>query len=257
MVNQITPNPTEEALASRLREAYRIGAIAPLRDSLDPGDGAGAYRIQEINTRFWESEGRRLVGRKAKAVQAQLGVDQPDYGALFADMAVPDGGQLDPARVLQPKAEAEIALVLNADLYGPDVTPETVRAATSHAVAAIEIVDSRIADWKITFADTVADNGSSGFYVLGHEQHSLDGLDLFTCGMVTEVNGAIVSVGAGAACLGHPLNAAAWLARTVPLRAGDVVLTGALGPMVALSRGDKVAAHIGGLGSVSFTLGSE
>jgi 2-keto-4-pentenoate hydratase len=260
-MNQVKLGSTEEAVALRLRAAYRSGAVPPLRDSLDPGDGAKAYRIQEINTRFWQSQNRRLIGRKigltAKAVQAQLGVDQPDYGALFADMAVPNGGHLDPARVLQPKAEAEIALVLNADLYGPDITPETVRAATSHALAAIEIVDSRIADWKITFADTVADNGSSGFFVLSDEPRSLDGLDLFTCGMATEVNGAIVSVGAGAACLGHPLNAAAWLARTVPLRAGDVVLTGALGPMVALSRGDKVTAHIGGLGSVSFTLGHE
>jgi 2-keto-4-pentenoate hydratase len=261
MLNQIKPSPTEEALARRLRDAYRSGAIPPLRDSLDPSDGVGAYRIQEINTRFWESQGRRLVGRKigltAKAVQAQLGVSQPDYGALFADMAVPNGGELNPARVLQPKAEAEIALVLNADLHGPDVTPDTVRAATSHAVAAIEIVDSRIADWKIAFADTVADNGSSGFFVLGDERRSLGGLDLFTCGMATEVNGTIVSVGAGAACLGHPLNAAAWLARTVPLRAGDVVLTGALGPMVPLSRGDKVNAHIGGLGSVSFILDNQ
>ena len=259
MMNQMTLSASEEALARRLREAYRNGTVPPLRDSLDPGDGAKAYRIQEINTRYWQSEGRRLIGRKigltAKAVQAQLGVDQPDYGALFADMAVPNGGRLDPARVLQPKAEAEIALVMKADLHGPDVTPDAVRAATSHAVAAIEIVDSRIADWKITFADTVADNGSSGFYVLGDQPRPLDGLDLFTCGMATEVNGAIVSVGAGAACLGHPLNAAAWLARTVPLRAGDVVLTGALGPMVALARGDKVTAHIGGLGSVSFTLG--
>jgi 2-keto-4-pentenoate hydratase len=260
MPNQARSSAPEENLARRLREAYRGGAIAPLREGLDPGDGGAAYRIQEINTRFWENQGRRLVGRKigltAKAVQAQLGVDQPDYGALFADMAVPNGGRLDRTRVIQPKAEAEIALVLNADLYGPDVTPESVRAATSHAVAAIEIVDSRIADWKITFADTVADNGSSGFFVLGDEQRSLDDLDLFTCGMATEVNGAIVSVGAGAACLGHPLNAAAWLARTVPLRAGDLVLTGALGPMVALSQGDKVTAHIGGLGSVSFTLGN-
>ena len=258
-MNQVTLSASEEALARRLREAYRGGTVAPLRDALDPGDGAKAYRIQEINTRYWQSEGRRLVGRKigltAKAVQTQLGVDQPDYGALFADMAVPNGGRLDPARVLQPKAEAEIALVMKADLHGPDVTPDAVRAAASHAVAAIEIVDSRIADWKITFADTVADNGSSAFYVLGDQPRPLDGLDLFTCGMATEVNGAIVSVGAGAACLGHPLNAAAWLARTVPLRAGDVVLTGALGPMVALSRGDKVTAHIGGLGSVSFTLG--
>jgi 2-keto-4-pentenoate hydratase len=260
MPNQARSSAPEETLARRLREAYRGGAIAPLRDGLDPGDGGAAYRIQEINTRFWENQGRRRVGCKigltAKAVQAQLGVDQPDYGALFADMAVPNGGQLDRTRVLQPKAEAEIALVLNADLYGSNVTPESVRAATSYAVAAIEIVDSRIADWKITFADTVADNGSSGFFVLGDEQRFLDDLDLFTCGMATELNGEIVSIGAGAACLGHPLKAAAWLARTVPLRAGDLVLTGALGPMVALSHGDKVTAHIGGLGSVSFTLGS-
>jgi len=224
------------------------------------GDHAD-HGVVRVGTQRALAAGRRLVGRKigltAKAVQVQLGVDQPDYGALFADMAVPNGGELAPARVLQPKAEAEIALVLNADLHGPDVTPDTVRAATSHAVAAIEIVDSRIADWKITFADTVADNGSSGFFVLSDERRSLDGLDLFTCGMATEVNGTIMSVGAGAACLGHPLNAAAWLARTVRLRAGDVVLTGALGPMVALSRGDKVNAHIDGLGSVSFTLGSK
>jgi 2-keto-4-pentenoate hydratase len=259
MTQQVNQSAAEEVLARRLREAYHSGAVPPLRDSLDPNDGAGAYRIQEINTRFWESQGRRLVGRKigltAKAVQAQLGVDQPDYGALFSDMELPNGGRLDSARVLQPKAEAEIALVLKSDLHGPHVTPEAVCAATSHAVAAIEIVDSRIADWKITFADTIADNGSSGFYVLGEQRRGLEGLDLFTCGMATEVNGTIVSVGAGAACLGHPLKAAAWLARTVPLRAGDVVLTGALGPMVAISHGDKVAAHIGGLGSVSFTLG--
>jgi len=259
MTSQFNRSEAEARVARQLRDAYRSGPIAPLRDDLAPGDGAGAYRIQEVNTRFWQSEGRRLVGRKigltAKAVQTQLGVDQPDYGALFADMEVPNGGRLDPARVLQPKAEAEVALVMKVDLHGPDVTPEAVFSATSHAVAAIEIVDSRIADWKITFADTVADNGSSAFYVLGEERHSLIGLDLYTCGMATEVNGQIVSVGAGAACLGHPLNAAAWLARTVPLRAGDIVLTGALGPMVAIKSNDQVTTRIGGLGSVSFTLG--
>ncbi len=128
-------------------------------------------------------------------------------------------------------------------------------------MAAIEIVDSRIADWKITFADTVADNGSSAFYVLGSDPKPLDGLDLYTCGMALEVNGVLASLGAGAACLGHPLEAAAWLARTLaaagdPLRAGEVILTGTLGPVVAISRGDRVEARIGGLGSVSFTYGS-
>ena len=248
-----------DTLARRLRDAYRAGPVAPLRDGLDPADALTAYAVQTANTRYWEAHGRRLVGRKigltAKVVQAQLGVDQPDYGALFDDMAIVDGGVLDSGTVLQPKAEAEVALVLATDLHGPDVTARDVADATARVFAAIEIVDSRIVDWRITFADTVADNGSSAFFVLAAEGRPLDDLDLYTCGMVMEVNGAVASIGAGAACLGHPLEAAAWLARTVPLCAGDVVLTGALGPMVSLAPGDEVKASIGGLGSVSFTYG--
>ena len=254
--------PTHDDLARRLRDAYAGGAVPPLRDGLDPVDVDGAYVVQTINTRFWEAQGRRIVGRKAgltaKAVQTQLGVDQPDFGALFNDMAVADGDRLDPARALQPKAEAEIAFVLARDLPDPATTPQMVADAVATVHAAIEIVDSRIADWKITFADTVADNGSSAFFVLGREGKPLDGLDLFTCGMVMEINGAIVSLGAGAAALGHPLDAAAWLARTLalrgePLKAGDILLTGALGPMVTLNPGDHVRAIVGGLGDASFT----
>lgn len=252
---------TYETAAAALRNAYQSSPIAPLREFLAPSDADGAYAIQAINSRFWEAEGRRIVGRKvgltAKAVQAQLGVDQPDFGVLFDDMRVSSGGTLDTSTVLQPKAEAEVAIVLARDLPSLDTSVDDVAAATEYAVAAIEIVDSRIADWKITFADTVADNGSAAFYVLGEERRALEGLDLYTCGMVMEINGEIASLGAGAACLGHPLNAAAWLARTLaaagePLRKGDLILTGALGPMVALSSGDNVVAHIGGLGSVSF-----
>jgi 2-keto-4-pentenoate hydratase len=173
-------------------------------------------------------------------------------------MEIGDGGLLLSSRVLQPKAEAEVAFILAADLTSPEVTREEVASAIAYAVAAIEIVDSRIADWKITFADTVADNGSSAFYVLGTVRKPLAGLDLWTCGMALEVNGEVVSLGAGVACLGHPLNAATWLARTLaargePLRKGDVVLSGALGPMAAIKPGDTVRATIGGLGSVSFT----
>ena len=253
---------THEQLAERLRAAYTQGPVPALRDGLDPVDVAGAYAVQEINTRFWEAQGRRIVGRKAgltaKAVQTQLGVDQPDFGVLFADMAVADGGHLDPARAIQPKAEAEIAFVLGADLPSPDTTPEQVAAAVATVHAAIEIVDSRIADWKITFADTVADNGSSAFYVLADAGKPLAGLDIYTAGMVMEVNGAIASLGVGAAALGHPLNAATWLARTLatrgePLKAGDILLAGALGPMVALKPGDHVRAVVGGLGECSFT----
>jgi 2-keto-4-pentenoate hydratase len=253
---------SHDDLAARLRAAYTGGAVAPLRDGLEPTDAAGAYAVQALNTRFWEASGRRIVGRKigltAKAVQIQLGVDRPDYGVLFEDMAIEDGGRLPASKVLQPKAEAEVALVLARDLNNPKAGIQDVIAATAYALPAIEIVDSRIQDWKITFADTVADNGSSAFYVLGSTPRLLAGLDLLTCGMVLEINGQIASLGAGAACLGHPLNAAAWLARALaevgePLRAGDVVMTGALGPMVAITPNDHVRASIGGLGSVSFT----
>jgi 2-keto-4-pentenoate hydratase len=249
-------------LARRLRDAYSRGAVSPLRDGLDPLDSAGAYAVQAINTRFWQGQGRRIVGRKAGltslAVQAQLGVDQPDFGVLFGDMRVVDGGALDPARCLQPKAEAEIAFVLGADLPSRDTTPDVVAAAVASVHAAIEIVDSRIAEWKITFADTVADNGSSAFFVLASEGRPLAGLDLEGAAMVMTVNGDEVSTGIGSAALGNPLNAAAWLARTLaiagePLGAGDILLAGALGPMVALRPGDAVRAEVAGIGACSFT----
>ena len=250
-----------EALAARLRDAYRKGAVPPLRDGLEPTDFEKAYAVQAINTALWTGQGRKIVGRKigltSKAVQVQLGVDQPDYGVLFDDMAIANRGVLLTSQALQPKAEAEIALVLARDLDNPNAQIADILAATDYASAAIEIVDSRIADWKITFADTVADNGSSAFFVLSDERRKLDGLDLYTCGMALEVNGQLASLGAGAACLGHPLNAAAWLARTLaavgePLKAGDILLTGALGPMVALTPGDQVEAIIGALGKASF-----
>lgn len=254
--------PSYQELALRIRRAYTEGAISPMRDGLEPTDVAGAYTVQEINTRFWEAQGRRIIGRKAgltaKAVQHQLGVDQPDFGVLFEDMRVPDGGTLDPSRCLQPKAEAEIAFVLAADLPSPDTTAEEVAAAVGTVHAAIEIVDSRIADWRITFADTVADNGSSAFFVLADRGLPLAGLDLEGAGMEMLFDGEVVSTGIGAAALGNPLNAAAWLAQTLaargePLKAGDIVLAGALGPMVALQPGNTVQARIAGIGECSFT----
>ena len=254
---------SHDAIARRLRNAYAGGAVAPLRDGLDPADAESAYVVQAINTAFWVAEGRRIAGRKigltAKTVQAQLGVDQPDFGVLFSDMAISDGGVLQMSSCLQPKAEAEIAIVLKRDLPDPQSNIHTVMSAIDHCVAAIEIVDSRIAAWRITFADTVADNGSSARFVLGKQRHAPRHLDLFSCGMVLEKNETIASLGAGAACLGHPLNAAVWLARKAaslgqPLAAGDIVLTGALGPMVGIDAGDRIRVSIGGLGQVSFSV---
>jgi 2-keto-4-pentenoate hydratase len=252
-----------EAAAERLREAYSAGPIAPLRDLLEPRDVDGAYAIQSINTRHWIDSGRRVVGRKvgltAETVQRQLGVDQPDFGVIFDDMLIPNGGLLPHGRTLQARAETEVALVLGQDLAGPDVGFYDVMVATAYVLPAIEIVDSRIADWKITFADTVADNASSAFVVLGDRPQSLAGLDLVSCRMTMSFDDQVVSQGVGSACLGHPLNAAAWLARTLAsrgeaLRAGDIIMTGALGPMASLPPGVLVNATIEGLGSVGFSV---
>ena len=225
-------------------------------------DASSAYVIQDLNVRHWRNSGRRVAGRKvgltARAAQLQFGVDEPDFGTLFEDMQIPSGGLLSPARAIQPRAEAEIAIILGKDVDDCEASQNTILEAAAQAVAAIEIVDSRIGDWKISFADTVADNGSAGFFVLGDEPRSVEGLDLYTCGMVLELNGTVASLGAGAACLGHPLNSAAWLARTLsaagnPLRAGDVILTGALGPMVPIAPGDQIVVRIAGLGEASLT----
>lgn len=248
-------------LARPLREAYDSGLpVAPIRDRVAPGDLATAYAVQEINTRHWLKAGRRLVGRKigltSTAVQQQLGVDQPDFGMLFADMAVADDEVVEPGRVLQAKVEAEVAFVLEHDITREQATMADVLRAIGFAVAAIEIVGSRIANWDIRLVDTVADNASSGLYVLGNMPLSIRNLDLRDCAMhMTRSGGDVVSTGVGHACLGHPLNAVLWLARKMvevgrPLEAGDTILSGALGPMVAVQPGDRFEASIAGLGSV-------
>ncbi|GII95703.1 2-keto-4-pentenoate hydratase [Sinosporangium siamense] len=246
--------------ADRLREAERSGKpCAPVRELLTRKDAGTGYAVQEINTRRALSDGRRLVGRKigltSQVVQRQLGVDQPDFGMLFADMAYADGLPIPTERFLQPKAEAELALVLGQDLSGGPFTVADVIRAVDFVLPAIEIVDSRIAGWDITLVDTIADNASSGAFVLGNTPVGLRGLDLRLAGMTMTSRGKEVSTGAGAACLGHPLNAAVWLADALggtgyPLRAGDIVLTGALGPMVPVAAGDVFEAHIDGVGSV-------
>lgn len=256
---------TLSSLAARLRQAYDGVPIPSIRAELDQVGIAGAYRVQTINTEHWTKLGRRVVGRKigltSTAVQQQLGVDQPDFGVLFHDRIVPDGGELALGQLLQPKVEAEIALVLARDVTAAHASTVDLLSATAYVLPALEIVDSRIAGWDIRILDTVADNASSGMFVLGSTPVSPLQLDLRTCGMVLEVDGRLASHGVGAACLGHPLAAAAWLARTLvevgdPLRSGDIVLTGALGPMVSLLPGMHVSASIGGVGQVGFRYAS-
>jgi 2-keto-4-pentenoate hydratase len=226
-----------------------------------------AYAVQQELTAGRVAAGHRVTGRKigltSRAVQAQLGVDQPDFGVLFDDMACRQDEPVDVDRLLQPKIEAEVAFVLSADLTDREPTAATVRAHVAYAVAALEIVDSRVAGWDITLADTVADNASSGLYVLGDRAVKLGNVEPVEVAMVLTVDGVEASTGTGAACLGDPLAALAWLARTAvalgdPLRAGQVVLSGALGPVVAVHPGAAVRADLTGLGTVEahFTGGS-
>jgi 2-keto-4-pentenoate hydratase len=249
-----------EEAARRLREAAASATPgAPVRDLISAGGIDAAYAVQETNTRHYLANGRRLVGRKtgltSKSVQKQLGVDQPDYGMLFADMDIPEGMPIPADVVVQPKVEAEIALVIGRDLDQPDVTTAEVLRAVEYAVPAIEVVDSRIANWDIRIWDTIADNASSGVFVLGAVPRKIDGFDLRRVGMVMERKGEPISVGAGVACLGSPISAALWLAQVMaragrPLQCGDVILTGALGPMAGVAAGDVVEARFNGLGSV-------
>ena len=202
----------------------------------------------------------RKIGLTSPAVQRQLGVDQPDFGVLFADMEVAEADTVAMDRLLQPKIEAEIAFVLGADLADGPLDSDQVRAAVAAAAPALEIVDSRIVGWDITFADTVADNASSGLYVLGEPRRPLADFEPVTAEMVMTVDGETVSTGNGAACLGDPLEALRWLAVTArdlgePLRAGQVVLSGALGPMVPVQPGTTVTAQISGLGAVTARFG--
>lgn len=255
-----TPEAIAEA-ATRLQEAAaRRTPCAPIRDLVDEHDLDAAYAIQQRIVRDREAAGAAIVGRKigltSRAVQDQLGVHTPDFGWLFDDMVYPDGGEVPMARLLQPKAEAEVAFMLRADLADGDLDVDQVSEAVDYAVAALEIVDSRVAGWDIRFADTVADNASSGLYVLGSRPRTLAEVRPVDVEMAMTIDGEIVSTGTGAACLGDPMKALAWLAQRAreygePLRAGQVVLSGALGPMVDVRAGQTVVAEISGLGSVT------
>jgi 2-keto-4-pentenoate hydratase len=246
------PRAVQEA-ADRLIAAFdERKPCSPVRDLIGPSDIATAYDVQQIVTANRLAGGVTVIGRKigltSKAIQQQVGVDQPDFGYLFSDMGVSDGGSTPMSTLLQPRVEAEIAFVLGSDLAG-EITDEAVRAAIDHAVMSLEIVDSRVANWDIALADTVADNASSGTYVLGSRKLSLDEFEPRETLMEMQIDGELVSTGNGAECLDDPLAAVAWLARTAqdfgePLRAGQLILSGALGPMVPVTAGNQVVATL-------------
>jgi 2-keto-4-pentenoate hydratase len=257
----VTPlaGPVDRAARRLSNAAATRAACAPVRDLLGAEDVGVGYQVQELLVAERLRAGQTRVGRKIgltnPKVQHQLGVDQPDFGVLLDAMAWPQNQPVDLDRLLQPKIEAEIAFVLKADLDHEGVTEADVLAATDHVLAALEIVDSRVADWDISIVDTVADNASCGLFVLGSEPVAPASLDLAAVSMTLRQDGELVSSGTGADCLGNPVTAVAWLANTAraygaPLRAGEVVLSGALGPMVPVRPGARYDAELVGIGSV-------
>ncbi|HZO07034.1 MAG TPA: fumarylacetoacetate hydrolase family protein [Solirubrobacterales bacterium] len=249
-----------EEAAQRLLGAQESGTPAePVRELIGATDIDLAYRVQQQVIAARLAGGAKVVGRKigltSKAVQEQVGVDQPDFGFLLDEMSYADGETIPYSSLLQPRAEVEIAFVLAAPIA--DVAdPEEVRAAVDYAVAAIEVVASRVRDWDIKITDTVADNASSGAFVLGAERVALADFDPPAVTMSLTRAGEEISSGTGAACLGDPLNALAWLAEAAarygsPLGAGDVVLSGALGPLAVVFPGDELTASISSLGTVT------
>lgn len=235
-------------------------AVAPLTSRYDLTiDDAYQISLRMLERRL--AAGERIIGKKigltSKAVQTMLGVNQPDFGYLTDGMVFSSGAVMPISdRLIQPKAEGEIAFILKKDLMGPGITNADVLAATECVIPCFEVVDSRIQDWKIKIQDTVADNASCGLFILGDQAVSPRQVDLVTCGMVVEKNGQQISTGAGAAALGSPVNCVAWLANTlghfgIGLKAGEVILSGSLVPLEPVKAGDFMRVDIGGIGSAS------
>ena len=247
-----------DELFAALRERRTLAPLTSRHPAIDLDD---AYRISLRFLARREAIGEQVIGKKigvtSKAVQNMLNVHQPDFGYL-TDAMVYNSGEAMPIseKLMQPRAEGEIAFILKRDLTGPGVTNADVLAATECVMPCFEIVDSRIQDWKIAIQDTVADNASCGLFVLGDQAVSPRKVDLVTCGMVVEKNGQIISTGAGAAALGSPVNCVAWLANTlgrfgISLKAGEVILSGSLVPLEPVKAGDFMQVSIGGMGTAS------
>ncbi len=254
--------------AAKLRQAQSTGnpceKLSERHPSLSIED---AYAIQMINVRRRidgvDEDPARWIGHKvgltSSAIQNWLKVDEPDFGCLLSDMMINPGGQITLDRMLQPRAEGELAFVLGEPLEGPGITVVDVLRATEFVLPAIEIVDSRVRDWDISIVDTVADNASSSMFVLGTRPIDLEEIDFRLIGMALRKNGRVVSTGAGAACLGDPCIAIAWLANKLAefdqrLDEGDIVLSGALGPVTPIAPGDYLEVSMGTLGRAHFSI---
>lgn len=242
-----------------VRARTDLKQITPLRDSHCLATVEEAYAVQDAANRLWLERGRRPVGRKigltSPTVQAQMGIDQPDFGMLWADYAFTEGEVVDTGRFMQPKAELELAFVMDSGFDDPQAPMAELIRRVAYAVPALEVVDTAIRDWDIRLVDTVADNASGGGFLMGLGARRLTDLDLRLCGGILSRNGSLVSRGMGVDCMGSPLNAALWLARKMadvgqPLKEGDIVMSGAFGPMVPVEPGEVYLAEIAGFSPI-------
>src|SRR5258705_10126156 len=239
-----------QSVAKELRTAEEERSpVAPVAGRFGDLTVADAYAVQQANIDLRLAAGDRILGRKigltSLAMQTQLGVDQPDYGHLLASMAVPNGGAMTITELIAPRIELEIAFLLGRSLEGPGITTADALGATEAVFPSLEIIDSRIADWKIGLVDTVADNASSGRFVMPSRLTPVRDLDLRLLGGIMEINGVLTSWSCGAAALGDPAACVAWLANSLApyggwLEAGGIVLSGALDKSVPLKTGDVV-----------------
>lgn len=253
-------NDVRDAIAADLAEAERSRvAIAPPTDTHPDFDVVDAYEIQLINIRARLAAGAKVVGHKvglsSEAMQTMMGVDEPDYGHLLADMELHEDTPADASKFLFPRVEVEVGFILAADLPGQDCTEDDVLAATAAYVPSIEVVDSRIVNWQIQLCDTIADNASSAGFVIGKQRVSPKDIDIKSIDAVLSCNGETLAEGRSDAVLGNPVTSVAWLARKVStfgvrLRAGDVVLPGSCTRAFDAHAGDEFFAEFAGLGSV-------
>jgi 2-keto-4-pentenoate hydratase len=251
---------TRDELAADLAQAERSRQpIAPLTSAQPEIDVVDAYEIQLINIRQRVAEGARVLGHKvglsSKAMQQMMGVDEPDYGHLLDEMQVFEDTPVQAGNYLYPRVEVEVGFILSADLPGAGCTEEDVLAATAALVPSIELIDTRITDWKIALCDTIADNASSAGFVLGKARVSPADIDVKTIDAVLTRNGEVIAEGRSDAVLGNPVTAVAWLARKVEsfgvrLRKGDLVLPGSCTRAIDARAGDEFVADFAGLGSV-------
>lgn len=253
-----------EQIAEILNHASKHKIMCePVRGHFEEDSLKKAYQVQAINIEKQVAKGFHVIGKKigltSFAVQQQLGVNEPDFGILLDRMLIPNKGSIPAEKLMQPKAEAEIAFVLCKDIDYPIKDIEQLADHISHALISLEVVGSRIKNWDITITDTVADNASASHFVLGEEKISLSDIDLENCVMKLYKNGELASEGLGKSSMGNPLTATQWLANKMlemgtPLKKGEVILSGALGPMIPIQKGDSISTKIADFNEVCFRI---